>query len=354
MSTKKHQSQTFRKLILGYFISISLFLFLSGFLYFKLQQQHVLQTTAMQMYKYFIALQKTGFTYKQKEFDYSIGFCDKIDEKLPLFNPEKNYYQKTYSDIYTIIVAKQYVQRQIDQIMYQIISILVFLHILFGFLSYWLAKVSIAPMIETISHLDRFIADLIHDLNTPLAAISINHKLITKKDKEGIMQAECQRIDNSISYIKSLYENLQTIQKDTLPKENFKIKELVIDLIERYKTLYPNIQFSFDIKEEEVYSHSYAIERIVDNIISNSCKYATSKNPMIEIKYNKHILSIKDNGKGMKYPNKIFERHYQEENLAAGYGIGMHIVYRLCSTLGHKITIQSEVNQGTFVKIQLV
>jgi len=49
--------------------------------------------------------------------------------------------------------------------------------------------------------------------------------------------------------------------------------------------------------------------------------------------------------KGIKYPNKIFDRFYKEHEL--GLGIGLHIVKNLCDELGIKIKVQSKIDQGT-------
>ena len=89
----------------------------------------------------------------------------------------------------------------------------------------------------------------------------------------------------------------------------------------------------------------------LNNILSNSCKYSIDDTPTVNIEFENDILTIKDNGKGIKYPQKIFERNYKEAN--NGHGIGMHIVYRLCDNLSHKIKIKSEENIGTTIYISI-
>ena len=126
-------------------------------------------------------------------------------------------------------------------------------------------------------------------------------------------------------------------------------------MIETYKLIYPHIQFNFQEKQTfgttniHIISNQNAIKRILDNIISNACKYSIDKNPTINIIYENDILTIKDNGKGIKYPNKIFERSYKETD--NGHGIGMHIVHRLCSELSIKIKIESQESYGTSIKL---
>ena len=82
--------------------------------------------------------------------------------------------------------------------------------------------------------------------------------------------------------------------------------------------------------------------------MSNSSKYS-SANSKIKIIYKNKKLTIQDNGKGIKYPKKIFERRYKETE--QGYGIGMHIVHRLCDNLNIEISIESKENIGTKIEL---
>jgi signal transduction histidine kinase len=83
--------------------------------------------------------------------------------------------------------------------------------------------------------------------------------------------------------------------------------------------------------------------------LSNSCKYACDINPTISIRFYNNTLTITDNGKGMKYPEKIFERSYSESQ--NGHGIGMHIVHRLSEELNINIQVKSSINNGTTIKL---
>ena len=152
--------------------------------------------------------------------------------------------------------------------------------------------------------------------------------------------------------ISSLYANLEVLLDElSLVKEDFDISELITNTIETYKTIYPHIQFTYDNKPALINSNQNAVKRILDNIISNACKYSIDNEPTIIVTYDNNVLTIKDNGKGIKYPKKIFERNYKENE--SGYGIGMHIVHRLCSELLIKINIKSEQNIGTTISFHL-
>ena len=80
-----------------------------------------------------------------------------------------------------------------------------------------------------------------------------------------------------------------------------------------------------------IVTNSDAMNRIVDNIINNACKYNKKNGSVwISIHPQNHTLHIEDNGKGIESPEKVFNRFYKEHE--RGLGIGLHIVKKLRMT----------------------
>jgi two-component system OmpR family sensor kinase len=340
---------SFYKIFLGYFISVFMFIIILGFLYFNQQKDNILQQTSMDMYRYFLKLQQKDFKYHEDGYGYEMTVCVDVDNQLPI--KIGRHYIKVFSNYYTISIKSDIVDRKIKEKLYFTLLVQLVLIILFLILSFVLAKLSLKPLEDNISHLDRFLADLIHDLNTPVASIFLNTKMLEKKDVDQKLAVEIELINSSTKYISSLYNNLKILLEKEIKKEMIDISKIIDDTKNRYKVLYPNILFKVDCDDIKVNTNKLAIERILDNIVSNSCKYSTNQNPFVYIKCKNNILSVEDNGKGMKYPKKIFERNYQEHN-NSGYGIGAHIILRLCNKLGHKIDVNSTLGEGSLIIIK--
>ncbi len=73
-------------------------------------------------------------------------------------------------------------------------------------------------------------------------------------------------------------------------------------------------------------------------------------------KTNSVMLIIDDNGVGIidKDINRVFEKGFTGENgrrFSKSTGMGLYICEKLCSKLGLKITIDSEINKGTKVTL---
>lgn len=348
---KKYEKNSLIKFTSIYFLSTAIFILIFGYLYFSQQKTNILQNNAMKMRQYVMSLKQTSFNYKEEGYSFEIG--EKVDLKFQLPIKKDNYYYKIFPIAMgeNHILVKQdanIIDTEIINIRKYVITIQICMLLVFLFISFILAKISLKPMNDTISHLDRFIKDLVHDLNTPSTSILLNSKML-QKDVEGEKALrKLNRIELSAKSIASLYENLEILLNKNLQKSEINIFNLITELIENYKILYPNIEINIENKDMIVLSNDKAIYRILDNILSNACKYS-SENPKVDILFHNNKLIIKDNGKGMKFPQKIFERSYTENEL--GHGIGMHIVHRLALELDIKINIDSVEDKGTIIEL---
>jgi len=186
---------------------------------------------------------------------------------------------------------------------------------------------------------------LIHDLNTPATSILLNSKLLRKR---GDFE-EIERIELCAKGIASLYKNLELMNPVNIENdESVILNELIAVKIEILKKIYPNIQFTQDVTDTVIKSNQNAVERILDNLLTNACKY-NNKNGQVNISMQNNILSISDTGIGIKNPTKVFQRYYKENR--NGLGIGMNIVKQLCDILNITININSTLGKGTTIEL---
>lgn len=115
---------------------------------------------------------------------------------------------------------------------------------------------------------------------------------------------------------------------------------------------------NFDEQPDMFYNWNY-MESIFLNLITNSIKYAKpSTNPNITISTGKDIhgqyLVYVDNGLGFdlnKVGHLIFQINRTFHNHEDGKGIGLFLVHSHVTTLGGKITLESEPNMGSKFRI---
>ena len=221
---------------------------------------------------------------------------------------------------------------------------------LFGIilLSLLFSLYALYPLKKALKLNDEFIKDILHDINTPLSSMVINFKLFKKEVGEN---RKIARMEHSVATIVSLQENLKAfLDTSLLQKEKFSLQGLLQDRVTYFQALYPDIHFSIKESAITLSCNQEALRRIVDNLLSNSCKYSP-KDATISLYMKKSRLYIKDNGAGIKDTKKIFDRYYKEND--RGIGIGMHIVKKLCDALHLPIMIESQLGEGTTIMIEL-
>ncbi|WP_082035793.1 sensor histidine kinase [Pedobacter lusitanus] len=98
------------------------------------------------------------------------------------------------------------------------------------------------------------------------------------------------------------------------------------------------------------------LESVLMNLMSNSIKYSSAGRPLrIEIITRKNedgnvVLIFTDNGIGIdltRYSDKIFELNQRFHSHVIGSGVGLFITKTQVTSMGGRITVDSEVDKGT-------
>jgi len=213
--------------------------------------------------------------------------------------------------------------------------------------SFLLAYYSLWP-IRRAMHLNKeFMRDILHDVNTPIAAIAINLKLLQKRfGKEKAID----RIWNSIETIGMLRENLNTyLGRQIQTPVVFDLRELLEERLDIFRALYPALTFENRVPEGvQCETERYAFVRIIDNLVGNAAKYNTPEG-RVTVEMEGETLRIRDTGRGIRHPERVFRRHYREGE--RGMGLGLHIVKKMCHKLKIDINLESEEGKGTLVEL---
>ncbi|MGO5074537.1 sensor histidine kinase [Clostridium sporogenes] len=204
-----------------------------------------------------------------------------------------------------------------------------------------------------------YIETWVHEIKTPIAST----KLIIENNRNEVTN----KIDFQMDRIEGFVEQVLYYSRSNNVSKDYIIKQINLDLVVRnvIKRNYRDFihkKIKLDIKDidEIVHSDGKWVEFIINQIIVNSIKYSNSKEPMISIysikKANSVMLTIEDNGAGIidKDINRVFEKGFTGENgrkFSKSTGMGLYLCEKLCSKLGLKIIIISEVNKGTKVTL---
>lgn len=219
---------------------------------------------------------------------------------------------------------------------------------------------------------EEWLANITHDIKTPLASIQGYAEIISDKDYEFTkeeIQDYTEIIYNKSKYIKELVDelNLSTRLKNNtviLNKQNSNLvsllRNIVIDILNdnRYENRNINFSSNLDVIEKDV--DITLLKRALANLIFNAVVH-NKEEVLINIeikKIDKITISIKDNGNGISKEDlkHIFNRYYRGTNTGEnhkGSGLGMAISKEIINNHGGTIEVNSKLKEGTEILITL-
>ena len=232
----------------------------------------------------------------------------------------------------------------------------------------------ITDQFNVMSAMRKFVADVSHELKTPITVISSYTETVLNSylDDKAMTANLLNIVYREAGKMTELIQNLLDISKYEMNAvhrhdEPFSIDDMLNSLVETFKLQAEKKELTLKYTRmneiPEIIGSRGDVERAVKNIISNSIKY-TSKGDKINIfagkLHNDIYIKVEDTGWGIP-ENKLghlFERFYRVEDEArsrdkGGTGLGLSIAKEIIESYGGHIKIESEYTKYTRVTITL-
>jgi len=203
-----------------------------------------------------------------------------------------------------------------------------------------------------------FIADMVHQIRTPLTVIMANASLIEMKGYKDV-QTFVKQINSSISMLSNSYEDLSyIISNDSLEYKalNISLTTFVNERVEFFKHIFEanNKTLEYHIQADiNIFINDIEMERLIDNNLSNAIKHS-KKHANISIHLQKIgdeiILCFKSDGKAIKNPELLFNKNYRESDSKRSLGLGLHMVKTICdkNNITYKVGSFENINSFTY------
>lgn len=218
----------------------------------------------------------------------------------------------------------------------------------------------------------RIISNLSHEFKTPLASIRSSAQLIQSIIRKGQETEKslkhAERVQDAVDSLTEILNRILLVEKN----EQFKLTKepTLIDVGAFFESVKKEMNESVCVDVSADYSLHTDVENIetdpkllrliLDNLISNACKYSEPGGEVyvnMEVKGKKLLISVADEGIGISEEDlpQIFDRFFRGENVGSieGTGIGLSIMNRCLDLLGGEVKVESTEGKGSEFKVEI-
>jgi signal transduction histidine kinase len=219
---------------------------------------------------------------------------------------------------------------------------------------------------KTNQELDRFVYSASHDLRAPLSNIKGLANLMMI-DPVTPKEEFIKRIENSANQMEKFIRDIEHYSRNSrieLNIESVDLYSLVNDIIKSLSHFDNalNVSVENEVSNGSIISaDGYRLRVILNNLITNSIKYAdlSKEKPYVKINLIKeneyHLITITDNGIGIKeeHHQKVFDMFYRASTKSNGSGLGLYIVKESVDKMKGQISVQSEYGKGSIFSLRI-
>jgi len=216
----------------------------------------------------------------------------------------------------------------------------------------------------------RFLADLAHEIATPLSAVSgfafalVDHSAHTAAERAeaaAIVVRESDRLRQLLDDVRNLH---RLELAESVRQEQVDIHELCTETARRFQLTAQNAQITMLVCAEQVsvIADPRLIDAVVNNFVSNAIRY-TPTGGRVQIQAHQSrsvaVVAVRDTGIGIgpEHLDRIFDRLYRvdeaRDRATGGSGLGLAIARRAAQSLGARIEVESTPGHGSEFRLLL-
>jgi two-component system OmpR family sensor kinase len=213
----------------------------------------------------------------------------------------------------------------------------------------------------------RFIADASHELRTPLTVIQGNIGLLKRNFGEEDRQESLRAIESESKRMAKVANDLlflAEVDSDRARKrDEVSLKEIMREEVNRAQTFAGARKIMINRLEDLcVKGDSYQLKQLLGNLVDNAVKYTPDGGKITLSLFHDNEwarLEVADNGIGIapEHLPYIFSRFYRVDKARSrateGSGLGLAIVKGIAEQHGGKVTVTSELGQGSTFTVWL-
>ena len=227
----------------------------------------------------------------------------------------------------------------------------------------------ITPYKEVQRFKERFVANAVHDLATPIAGLSTRLYLLKRSPEK--LDVHMKALENQVEHFRDLLNDLRTLsqldrKQVTLELQMTPVQQNILRVFDTYEPVAlsknQTLDLTLDPDLPEMLLDRRQIERVFLNLVSNAINYSPD-GKSIRIRALREadalVFSVTDEGIGISAEElpHVFERFYRSDRArqtrSSGTGLGLSIVKEIVELHGGSVAAQSEAGTGSTFTVRL-
>ncbi len=238
------------------------------------------------------------------------------------------------------------------------------------------AQTSIVLSAHDITHVkeierfkERFVANAVHDLSSPISGLSTRLYLLQRSPER--LHDHVKSLERQVDHLRNLLEDLRTLSqldsgKIHLERTLTDFNGIVLRVFDTYEPVamekFQQLILDFDASLPMAILDSRQIERVVANLVSNAINYTPVERAIrITTTCDTYglVLEVTDQGIGIAPDDqkRVFERFFRTDKARStrsnGTGLGLAIVKEIVDLHGGSVSLKSELGIGSIFTIRL-
>ena len=204
------------------------------------------------------------------------------------------------------------------------------------------ARLTIAPIEESIHRLTEYNRNISHELRTPISIIRSNLQLARIRNAEKYIESSMEEIKIMEQIISAL---LFISEQKSVDREAVEVAPMAHTLAASLSSLYESRRIAYEIMGDGIViqANPELLRSLLKNLIENAHKYAT-EGTKISVRISSTAIEVENLGRTLSEEEltHIFDPFYKGKgNVSQGFGLGLSIVRRIVDLHGWRVRFTS-------------
>jgi len=207
---------------------------------------------------------------------------------------------------------------------------------------------------------ERLLADVSHELRSPLARIKVALELLPEGDKRDAIAQDIREME-SLTTVLLEREQVRT-QANQSASERVNLVALAGNVIDGFSNTPPGVELNVPPQSLEINGDEALIKVLIQNLVDNALKFSLPDSKPVKVSLRQTDdevqIIVDDDGQGIPEDQveKIFEPFVKlnpARGHRAGYGLGLNLCQRIVQAQGGNIEIDPREKRGTRIWVSL-